>query len=1372
MRGRSYDSFIDLLKDKDFLQLKIAEINACGALHSYLKIHPNLYYSEWLDNIKPGEVHDGIRCEDLQQLSYPDGFFDIILTSETLEHVPDPDRAWREISRALKVGGYHIFTISVSPSQPTTVKRANLVDGKRQSVLEPAYHGAWGDDNMFVYTDFGMDVVDKLDGIGLKTEVFYQNKENELDVAVVFRSRKSKENWEATPAGESNLLEWTGERYLPSVEEASIGYEHLHRYAYATQFVANKKVLDLASGEGYGSYLLSRGAEFVVGVDIDKKTIRHARNKYIKSNLQFKTGTITDIPIEGRNIFDLIVCFEVIEHIDDHENLLKEVKRLLTKDGLFIVSIPNKWTYSDEPKYENPFHVHELYLDEFTKLFEKYFRLVKILGQRIYCNSNIWPIFSGGYSRLAEYVVERNSREFAFVEGDKRIPSYFIALASDAAVTESASNLVDISNELLKQKDVTIGNLIAARDISIKAQQQALEERDQQLNQLVAAQRRALTAERDRFKQEAEQLLATIQGQQHSMERISEEIYQLQNSESYRFGLFCTWPLRKLWRFTRGLVEGRELTRVQNDKVSPEPEPSSLGESKVNVDAEVGEVPKPLEQTQEPQSALPGTARHRTAVLDEWLEEWYSEDSDYYEPMSNSPLEETEIRLIAFYLPQFHPIPDNDWWWRKGFTEWTNVTKAKPQYVGHYQPHLPGELGFYDLRLIDVQKRQIEIAKHYGIHGFCYYHYWFSGKRLFERPLDQVLRHPELDFPFCICWANENWTRRWDGLDNEVLIAQTHSPQDDLAFIESVGPMLRDKRYIRVNGRALLIVYRPSLLPNPLGTAQRWRDYCAKNKLGGLYLVAVQAFETVDPRSLGFDAAVEFPPHKLAEGAPVLNEQMEIVNPDYQGVISDYSYMVESAKKIHRPDFTLFRGVCPSWDNDARKPGRGITYQNSTPALYQEWLAEACRYTAKEPDQDKRLVFVNAWNNWSEGAYLEPDKRYGYAYLQATANALERFANSQVQRELQVVFVSHDAANAGAQRLLITLIEWLRDNKDIQPKIILRHGGPLVAQFYRLGPVLEMDSISINTKRTKEKLVRFCGQAKSLIYINTLVPGDVAEQLASLHIPIITHVHELENAIKRWCVKEHLEALIRSTDHFIAASPPVARNLENAHDVDPARITTIYEYIACQKQSADRLDRVAIRKQRGLPNSGSIIFGCGTTDWRKGPDIFIEVADQAKTLGLEDAYFLWIGVDTGEVEELEAKVRRLGLKDRVRFLGETQDARSYFAAGDLFLLTSREDPFPLVCLEAADCGLPIICFDKAGGMPDFVQDDAGYVVPFEDTGAMAEKLIALCFNREERVRRGAIACQRVRARHDISVAGQEIFDIIAKFRVKPGEANG
>ena len=785
-----------------------------------------------------------------------------------------------------------------------------------------------------------------------------------------------------------------------------------------------------------------------------------------------------------------------------------------------------------------------------------------------------------------------------------------------------------------------------------------------------------------------------------------------------------------------------------------------------------GRLPVPSRQSTPGSVALDSIPK--TTAVDQYLAEVFARSSgsspEYVAIREDDcDINESEIKLIAFYLPQFHPIPENDEWWGKGFTEWTHVSRATPQFVGHYQPRLPGELGFYDLRLPQIQQRQVELAKLYGIFGFCFHYYWFGGKRLLDRPLKQLLNNPDLDFPFCLCWANENWTRRWDGLDHEVLIAQAHSPDDDLAFIKDIEPALRDQRYIRANGRPVLIVYRPGLLPDPKASAERWRDYSAKRSLGDLYLVAVQAFETEDPRPLGFDAAVELPPHKLGQGAPVLNSQMEIVNSNYQGVICDYNYLIESAKKIPRSDFTLFRGVCPSWDNEARKPGKGMTYENSAPALYQEWLAEACRFAAKESDPDKRLVFINAWNEWSEGAYLEPDRKYGYAYLQATANALKGFAKS-VDPGLEIVFVSHDAANAGAQRLLITLIEWLRDTKGIRPKIILEHGGPLVPKFYQVGPVLEIDSLfSFNVERTREKLLRFCGNSNSLLYINTLVPGDVAGQLSTLQIPVITHVHELENAIKRWCVKEELEQLIRLTDHFIAASPLVARNLEGAHQVPPEKITTVYEFIKCQKENSDSLDRIAIRRQQQLPEKGFIIFGCGTTDWRKGPDLFIGVADQANRLGPKDAYFFWIGSDTGELEELQAKVRNLGLEERVFFLGEAQDARSCFAAGDVFLLTSREDPFPLVCLEAADCGLPIVCFDKVGGMPDFVQDDAGYVVPFEDVKGMAEKIVFLSAHEEERVRRGTIARQRVRAHHDVSIAGEEIFHVIDQFARKRRE---
>jgi lipopolysaccharide biosynthesis protein len=343
---------------------------------------------------------------------------------------------------------------------------------------------------------------------------------------------------------------------------------------------------------------------------------------------------------------------------------------------------------------------------------------------------------------------------------------------------------------------------------------------------------------------------------------------------------------------------------------------------------------------------------------------------------------EDNIRTIAFYLPQFHPIKENDENWGKGFTEWTNVSKAIPQFYGHYQPRLPGELGFYDLRLKEVRHRQVELAKNYGIDGFCFHFYWFNGRRVLEKPLEDFIADKELDFPFCVNWANENWTRRWDGLESDILLEQKYSDKDDLAFIETVSKIFKDPRYIKVDGKPLLMIYRVSLFPDIKATVKRWRAYCQKEGIGEIYLVLTHSFEHTDPTEIGFDAAVEFSPNTFS--VKVQNANQKFYNQNYNGMVFDYDDAVLYSLNMKKPDYTKFKTVFPSWDNEARKPGAGTSFINSTPQKYEKWLKKIYRYTKQHLPERERFVFINAWNEWAEGAYLEPDRKYGYAYLEAS----------------------------------------------------------------------------------------------------------------------------------------------------------------------------------------------------------------------------------------------------------------------------------------------------------------------------------------------------------------------------------------------------
>jgi hypothetical protein len=346
---------------------------------------------------------------------------------------------------------------------------------------------------------------------------------------------------------------------------------------------------------------------------------------------------------------------------------------------------------------------------------------------------------------------------------------------------------------------------------------------------------------------------------------------------------------------------------------------------------------------------------------------------------------EEDVKVFAFYLPQFHPIPENDRWWGNGFTEWSRVTRARPQFDGHYQPHLPERLGFYDLRLPEVRSRQAALARAHGIHGFCYYYYWFGGKTLLERPLTEMLASGEPDFPFCLCWANENWTRRWDGEERDVLIEQRYAPELDAALLDDLMPFFRDRRYLHMGGAPVLLVYRPGAIPEPLATTARWRCAARKHGLPDLHLVAALTFGLHDPRPLGFDAAVEFPP--WAENLPGNSCAVDGIEPGFSGTILDFRAVVSQWLAFPPPPYRLYRTAMSGWDNTPRAGRRATVFHGASPGAYEKWL-RALVTAARLGHPEHRLVFVNAWNEWAEGAHLEPDERFGTGYLEATRRAL------------------------------------------------------------------------------------------------------------------------------------------------------------------------------------------------------------------------------------------------------------------------------------------------------------------------------------------------------------------------------------------------
>ncbi len=691
-------------------------------------------------------------------------------------------------------------------------------------------------------------------------------------------------------------------------------------------------------------------------------------------------------------------------------------------------------------------------------------------------------------------------------------------------------------------------------------------------------------------------------------------------------------------------------------------------------------------------------------------------------------------KLLAYYLPQFHRVAENDAWWGKGFTDWTNLMRASPRFVGHQQPRVPRDLGFYTLDNPEILRRQIEMAKGAGLEGFIFYTYWFNRHRLLEKPLEIFMADKTLDFGFCAMWANENWTRRWDGMENQVLIAQEYLESDDEALVASFAEMFADARYIRIEGRPLLMIYRAALVPGARKRIAKWRAMFHETHGETPIIIMAQSLgEDYDPTPYGLDGAIEFPPHKVSQMAPKIEATLEKLDPDFNATVHDYAAFAQTSLALPPPDFPLIKTIVPGWDNDPRREGKGLVLHGATPALYEDWLEKLVAYAEKNPFHGERIICVNAWNEWAEGAYLEPDLYSGGAYLNATARAI--CARETGDFAGGILLVGHDAELHGAQLLLLNIGRRLARDWGIKIHVLLLRGGPLLDQYYQLADVdVVADKTAIGNI-----FANYRARGVRQVIVNTAAAARVAPWAAERGLEVTLLVHELPRLLHEYNLEiqarlgaEAAQKVVFSSA-FLRDQFAVATELDLLNDV-------VLPQGSYHDIRFDAAARTRVRAELGLGPKDFLVLGAGFAHIRKGFDLFLQLARKFSCTR-RDVRFVWAGdlefmIKTYLGPEMAAATAS-GCFIHVPF---TDDIAGYFSAADVLALTSREDPLPTVVMEALSAGTPCVAFDESGGIPELLRETgAGLVVPPADVDAFAAAVTSLLDRRALERRRPELA---------------------------------
>lgn len=720
------------------------------------------------------------------------------------------------------------------------------------------------------------------------------------------------------------------------------------------------------------------------------------------------------------------------------------------------------------------------------------------------------------------------------------------------------------------------------------------------------------------------------------------------------------------------------------------------------------------------------------------------------------------VKTIAFYLPQFHPIPENDAWWGKGFTEWSNVVRAKPLFRSHYQPKLPADLGFYDLRAQTVQEAQADLANQFGIHGFCYYYYWFNGQKLLNQPIENMLNSGKPDFPFCVCWANENWSRNWDGQNKHVLMEQHYSAESNLALIHEFIKMMKDPRYIRHNGKPVLLVYRIKIIPNWLETARIWREECRKAGLGEIHLCSIRfGLEPLEgmPEQHGLDSYVLFPPQdtRFVDVKSKVND----LNSNFGGTMYSYDEVVEGDLARFKPgyEWPVHRGAMLGWDNTARRLTSARVFVGCTPMRYRSWVKQILEQEDKHNANNESLLFINAWNEWAEGTTLEPDQQYGRGYLEATKSVIQKYNVSfkNAAESSATIIPSQEAKSKYIKRYTplpkVHRLEGKLAFENSKPTVLLcahisghqLFGGErsfidMIKTLKRLSFNVVVTTPSNNNKAylatlseyahaiysfpypqwmanreaDKRLVIQFANLiAKydvSIVYSNTIVLLEPAEAARRMGRISLTHIRELitfDDSLRERIglpVQDIVKTVFDRYDFSIANSAATEM-------VFARKGRTFY--------APNAVDHIEVESPNDL---GEVIkFGIVSSNIpKKGINDFIEVVKKCQDFSTL-VEFVVIGPDNQYTEVWKDQLAKGLLPSNLKFAGYRDTPKEAMSEINVLLnLSQFAESFGRTVAEAMSARRPVIAYEW-GALPELViPGKNGYLAPFGDTSAVAD----------------------------------------------------